>query len=278
MSHTLCITKVFNNAFTLYKNNWKSFLVIGALVGTFWLVEKKLSTRISSLSTFCKYELPQSKHAVEFFTSARKAVQYHLTLPFSYKEYAIFCILMLILLYGQLCISRYFLLLNSQKNTPQLFDAIVSIGTFARAIAAYLFTILALTVFVTLGAILMKVGDWFLLKMEHKVLLVAIYTLYIVVPFMLSFTLLRWTAVDGSPSVSTIIDKCFAITHNNKLKISAIMFLTHLVSYVIQFCFLRLCYTPFNYMNIFDYGVFAAIALVSPLKEAIWSSVYQQIK
>jgi len=278
MSHTLCITKVFNDAFTMYKKNWKPCLIIGSLVGIFWFIERMVCTQISSLATFFKHELPQSKHAVEFFTTLRDSVQYHMTLPFAYKDYAIFFALVLVLLYGQLCMSRFFLSLYSTKSKPKLSDAIISIGTFARAIAAYLFTILALIVFITLGAILTKVEDWFLLTIEHKVLLLAIYSVCVVLPFMLSFVLLRWSAVDGSPSVSTIIDNCFSITHGNKLRILAIMLLTHLLSYITQFCFLRLCYMPLNAMQLFDYGIFVAIALVTPLKEAVWSSVYQQIK
>lgn len=95
---------------------------------------------------------------------------------------------------------------------------------------------------------------------------------------MLSFVLVRWSAVDGIPSVSQIIDQCFSITQGNKLRIVVIMILLHLLGYILQFCLLRLAYMPLTRLGVFEYGVFVAIALVYPLKEAVWTSVYQQIK
>lgn len=277
MNHTLCITKVFNDTIMLYKKNWKACLAIGALVGAFWLAENKLSSKISYVTAFCKYELPQSKTSVDMYTNFVNTLQYHMTFPYSYQEYIIFGVLLLILMYLQLCISKFFMLLFSKK-TPRWSDAIVSVGTFARATAAYLFIVLMCIVFLAMGVVLLRVGDWFLLSLDHKIVLLAIYCLSIVVPFLLSFTLIRWSAVDGSPTVSQIIDNCFANTRGNKLRIVVIFILMHLVSYICQFCFLRILYWPLMQLNIFPYGVFVAIALVTPLKELAWTSVYQQIK
>lgn len=278
MSHTLCITKVFNSAFTTYKNNWRSCLIIGAIAGIFWFAEKRLGSHISVISTFCKYELPQSKHAPEFFFTAKKAIQYHLTFPFAYRDYIILCILGLLLLYGQLCMNRFFLLLYSKKTTPKLSTALVPVETFFRTIAAYLFVLLTMIVATILGAVLLKVGEWFLLSPEHNIIVLTLYIVGVVIPFLLSFGPLTWVAVDGSPSISEIIDTCFAITKGNKPRIFVVFILIHLLSYILQFCFLRITYWPLHALHIFEYGAFVALALIIPLKQAAWASVYQQIK
>lgn len=277
MNHNLCITKAFNDAVNIYRKYWKPCLLFGAIIGAFWLIETSICSKMSYISTFCKYELPQSKHAVDFFNNVTSTVQYHLTFPYAYKDYAIFFILLMLLTYIQLGMSRFFIGLFTKKS-PNFSDALISFGTFARAIAVYLFIVLMGIIFTTLGAILLKVGDWFLLTLEHKVLLLAIYGLLVVLPFFLSFSLIRWIAVDGSKSVSQIIDSCFALTQNNKLRIIIVFILMHVVSYIVQFCFLRLFYWPFTQFNILSYGVFIAIGLVAPLKEAVWTSVYQQLK
>jgi hypothetical protein len=56
------------------------------------------------------------------------------------------------------------------------------------------------------------------------------------------------------------------------------MILVHLLVYILQFAFLRITYWPLNALHIFEYGVYVALALIIPLKQAIWTAFYQQIK
>jgi hypothetical protein len=277
MNHRLCITKVFNDAVAIYKNYWKSCLVIGTVIGAFWLVESKLSSHLSHLNSFTRYELLHSKHAVEFFNKITTHTQYHLTFPYSYQEYGIFIALLFLLLYTQLCTSRLFLALYTNRRI-RFSDCLVSIETFARSLAAYLFLALMIIVFIMGSTLLFKLGDWFLLSLEHKLILLSIYSVFIALPFFLPFNLLCWSAVDGSRSVSQIIDHCISMGKGNKLRLLAICILLHLVSYIGQFCLLRLLYSPLMYFNIFTYSVFLAIVVIFPLKEAAWTSVYQQLK